>query len=166
MSQLANVAGLLPAETDRQQLGVVELEETGRRQWVRRRPEPVEGGLGRSQRHLLLEHDMGQRPETLRPIPQRGRPEPPHYRGQIRIAGRQLADGATERVLVESWRGEGHGRTIAQEPQTAAAARADGRFRGIPAERASQEWGPAAGEPAEADVESDRLGSPIDRHPT
>ena len=58
------VARLLAAEADRQQLGVGQLEETGRRERIGGGAQPVEGGLRRRQRDLLLEDDVEQRRES------------------------------------------------------------------------------------------------------
>ena len=93
------VTGLLAAEPDRQERGVVEPEEARRRERVRRGGEPIEGGLGRGQRDLLLEDDVDDGREARCARPQRGWAVAGHDPGQVRVPRGELVDGSRERRL-------------------------------------------------------------------
>ena len=94
--QRPSVARLLPAEPDRQQLGIGELEEARRRERIGRRPQAIERGSCRGERDLLLEDDVEERPEAGLSIPQRWWTVARHDRGQVRIATRELLDRGRE----------------------------------------------------------------------
>ena len=103
--QVANVARLLAAEADREQAGVVQFEKPFRGERLDGAAKRIEGGPSRGERDLLLEHDVDQRRETGRPMPQPWRPEPFDDSSQVRVAGGELADGIRERVFGEWWAG-------------------------------------------------------------
>ena len=90
VGQRPAVAGLLPAEADREQLGVGEREEARRASsGSAAAVEPVERRLRRRERDLLLEDDVEERPEPGRPVPQRRRPVTRDDPGEVRRPARR-----------------------------------------------------------------------------
>src|SRR4029453_17529214 len=79
----ATIPGLLPAETDRQELGVGELEEPRRGRRVRPGQQPVERRARRGQGDLLLEDDVQQRRKPRFPVPKRRRTMPGDDGGEV-----------------------------------------------------------------------------------
>ena len=116
LREVANVAGLLTAETDREQGRVAEIEESIGCQRTHRGAEPIECRLRRSQRDLLLEHDVGKRREPGRPIPHRWRTEASDDAAQVGVTGGELIHGQDERFLGQRGRRGCHARTIAPRP--------------------------------------------------
>ena len=103
--QLATIARLLAAEPGGFERGVVQFQEPLRRQRRRDSQQPVERGLGRRQRHLLLQDDAQESWEARLPRPQRRRAEAGDDAGQARIARGQVGEGVREDDVGE-WGGQ------------------------------------------------------------
>src|SRR4029077_21136828 len=87
--QSSPVARLLAAEPDREELVVAQDEECARGERIRGEEQPIEGGLRRRERDLLLEDDVDEGREPRCPVPQRGDAPTRDDRREIRIGGRQ-----------------------------------------------------------------------------
>lgn len=95
------VTSLLATEPDGEQLRIGQPEEPLRRQWIGRADESVERSTRGGEGDLLLEHDVYERAEARRAIPERWRSDPRDDAGKVRVAGRELRDGRLEAGLVE-----------------------------------------------------------------
>src|SRR5438105_1165433 len=67
--EVACILRLLPAEADSAELRVVERQQSPRGRLVDRNDEPIERGLRRSERHLLLQDEMNERGVARVPSP-------------------------------------------------------------------------------------------------
>jgi hypothetical protein len=107
-SQVPHVCRLLAAEPDRQQLRVVESKEPIGRQFAGRRRQTSERRQGRGERDLLLEHEIGERGEPDRSIPQGRRSEPLDDATQVGVSRGQFVDGEGEGLLGKRRHRGGH----------------------------------------------------------